>query len=105
VVVRDDRGGGCAVALLGWHHYQGVKAVVDVGRQAQHCRGRRAAETESTTMTRTADNTTRGEGWTMTTSGKNGCLTKQAGNNDGGNDGGWDVMLRASYSQRFPKRV
>ncbi len=43
VAVRDDRGGGCDVALLGRRpHYQGVRAVADVGRLARHCRGRRA---------------------------------------------------------------
>jgi hypothetical protein len=71
VVVRDDGGYRC-IALLGPQHYRGVRAVAGVGQWAWHCHGRRAAVTESTTMTRMADEATRGEGRTMTTSNKRG---------------------------------
>jgi hypothetical protein len=51
-----------------------------------------------------ADNATRGEGRTKTTSKESGHLTTQ-GNNDGSKDGGGDITLRASYSPRRPLRV
>jgi hypothetical protein len=61
VAVRDDIGGGRAVGLLGQRRYLGVRAVAGVGRRAWHCWGRRAAVMESTTMTRTVDDATRGD--------------------------------------------
>jgi hypothetical protein len=45
-------------------------------------------------MTRTADNTTKEEGWTMTTIKKSG-RWKMQGNNDGSNNGGRDVLALA----------
>jgi hypothetical protein len=97
VVVRDDVDGGCVIALLEQRHYQGMSAVAGVGRWVRYCRGRRAAVTESTTATRTADNATRGEERMMMTSEESSRLTTQ-GDNNGGINGGGDVMLRASYS-------
>ncbi len=44
---------------------------------------------------RMADDTTRGERRTMTTSNESGCLMMQ-GNDNGSNNGGIDVRLRAS---------
>ncbi len=57
-----------------------------------------------TTPTRTTNDATRGKGQRTTTSNKSGCSTIQ-GEDDGGNDSGRDVTLRASYSQRRPLRV
>ena len=47
----------------------GVRAVVGMGRWARHCRGRRAAVTESTVTTRS-----RGKWPTMTTSDESGAF-------------------------------
>ncbi len=62
--------------------------------QGQSCLGTRAAVTESTTTTRTADDATRGEGRTATTSDESGHSTMQ-GDEDGDEDGGGDVTLSA----------
>jgi hypothetical protein len=48
--------------------------------------GRRAAVMKSTRMTRTADDTTRGEGRTMMTSNESSCSTMQGNHNGGNND-------------------
>jgi hypothetical protein len=50
--------------------------------------------TKLTTITRTADDATRGEGRTTMASNKSNCWTMK-GNNDGGNDGGGDVVALA----------
>jgi hypothetical protein len=104
VAVRDDGGGGCAIALLGWRRYRGVMAVAGVSQRARCCWGRRAAVMESTTATWTADKATRGGGATTTTSNKSSHSTTQ-GDNNGGNDGGGDVTLGAPYSQHCLLRV
>jgi hypothetical protein len=104
VELRDDGGDGCAIVFLGQQRYWGMRAVVGMGQRARRCRGRRAAVTESTTTTRTADNATREERWTMTPSNKSSHFMTQ-GNENGGNDGGRDVRLRASYSQHCLLRV
>jgi hypothetical protein len=103
-VVRDDGDIGCAIALLGWQCYWSVRAVAGMSQQAWHCQGRRAAVTTLTMMTRMADDATRGEGRTATTSNKSSCSTMQ-GDDNGGNKGGGDVTLRASYSQQAALRV
>ncbi len=104
VAVRDDGCGGCAVALLGRQHYWSMRTVAGMGWQAQRCQGRRVAVTELTMMTRTADNATRREGQTTMISKESNCFMTQ-GNDVGGNNGGGDVMLRASYSQCCPLRL
>jgi hypothetical protein len=44
VVVRDDGGSRCAVALLGQQqHYRGMRGVAGMGQRAWRCRGRREA--------------------------------------------------------------
>ncbi len=103
VAVRNDEGGRC-VALLGQQHYQGVRAMAGMGWQARHCWSRKAAVTELTRKTRMGDDTTRGEGQTKMTSNESGCLMTQ-GNDDGGDNGGGDITLRASYSQCCSLRV
>ncbi len=103
VAVRDDEGGGCIV-LLGRRGFQGVRAVAGMGQQAWRCRGRRTAVTELTTMTRTADNAARGEGWRTTASDESSCSMMQ-GDDNGSNNCSGDVTLRASYSQQCPLRV
>ncbi len=85
MVVRDDGGGACAIALLGGQRYWGMRAVAGVGRRAKHCRGGRAAVTELATRTRTANDPTRGEGQMMKASNKSGHSMMQG--DDDGSDG------------------
>ncbi len=42
MAVRDDRGNRCAIILLGWQRYWGVRAVASVGQWVGHCQGRHA---------------------------------------------------------------
>jgi hypothetical protein len=91
VAVRDDRGGGCAITLLGRRSYRGVRAMAGVGRRTWCCR-RRAAVKELTMTTRTVDIVTRGEGQMMTRSSKNGSW-KMQGDNNGGDDGGGEHWM------------
>ncbi len=93
VAVRDDGGSRCAITLLGWRHYQGMRAVAGVGRRAWRCRRRAAVIMESTMTTRTVDNATKGEGRMTRTSGKR-CLWKMQGDGHCGEDDGgehWTV--------------
>jgi hypothetical protein len=67
---------------------------LDQRQQTLQCRRPLQPTTKSTTMTRTADDATRGEGRTTTTSSKSDCWTMQ-GEDDGSNNGSGDVIALA----------